>query len=180
MKISEKELVANFKSFLFSKELVIENLSHFDGDNDSRLADIHLVIDVNNWQLSSFSKIYIEAKTHHTKDSANTINKIFGQLLKETGKRTIDPENECYGILFPSESSTWIDGKGKTENRPGGLNYYRKGFSRINEKIFKKYGKLVGVKYVFCFSSSDKKLDIYEWDNFLDINVAATQSLTIA
>ena len=101
----------------------------------------------------------------------------FGQILKETGKRKLKPTCECYAVLFPSECAEWIDDKGVTHKRPDGVSYYRQGFSRIDEEMFKKFGQLVGLKYVFSFSSVDKKLDIYEWDSFPNKNSKPIQSL---
>ena len=167
MKISEDELVNNLREFLISENLVDEENSHFDGDDDTR-ADVELVLDSDRWHSIEFDKIYVEAKSHHSTDSQNTINKIFGQLLKETGKRTIDRGTECLAILFPSENAQWIDSKQKTVTRIPGVDYYRRGFSRINSNVFIDFGVLVGAKYILSYSTSTKALEIYEWATFLD------------
>jgi len=44
----------------------------------------------------------IEAKTNDSSDAHNTVHKIFGELLKETGKEN---RNNCkYGILIPGST----------------------------------------------------------------------------
>lgn len=136
MKIEESELIEHFKSFLINEKLIDNNNSHFDGDNAER-ADVEITIaSPEKWRIGQNTRLYIEAKSHHSSDSQNTINKIFGQLLKETGKRELK-ENECLAILFPMESAEWINNKKKTETRVSGEEYYRRGFSRIYPSPFK-------------------------------------------
>lgn len=177
MKISEADLVNNLKEFLISEGLVHKEKSHFDGDDDNR-ADVELALESDVWTTIGLSKIYVEAKSHHSTDSQNTINKIFGQLLKETGKRHIDKGSECLAILFPAESARWIDNKKNNITRISGVDYYRRGFSRIDGQTFIDFGVLVGAKYILSYSSEFKILDIYDWASFLDSNVQPTISLT--
>jgi hypothetical protein len=179
VKISEVELVNNFRTFLISESLVNEKNSHFDGDDENR-ADVELVLDSERWSGIDFKKIYIEAKSHHSTDSQNTINKIFGQLLKETGKRSLDSQTECLAILFPSESAQWIDNKNKPVTKIIGVDYYRRGFSRINQKSFIDFGELVGAKYILSYNTDKKKLDIFKWATFLDSNVSPILSLQLS
>lgn len=77
--------------------------------------------------------------------------------MKETGKRTINRKSECLAILFPSESAVWIGNNGKAVTRIGGVDYYRRGFLRINSQIFADFGELVGDKYIFSYSKDQKK-----------------------
>ena len=177
MKISEDDLVSSVQEFLLSENLIDTAASHFDGDDESR-ADVELVFASKRWHGIAFEKLYIEAKSHHSTDSQNTINKIFGQLLKETGKRTIDRDTECLAILFPSESAQWIDNNKKTVTRISGVDYYRRGFSRINPQSFVGFGELVGVRYVLSFNSNQKTLDVFEWASFLDSSAAPILRLT--
>ncbi|CAJ1906443.1 hypothetical protein [Aeromonas veronii] len=175
-KISEKDLTRNLRVFLESEHLIDTATSHFNGDDEEK-SDIELVLISTLWRGVNSKKLYIEAKSHHSKDSQNTINKIFGQLLKETGKRTLDKNRECLAILFPSESAKWIDNKGKTETRIDGIEYYRRGFSRINSQVFISFGELVGAKYILSFNSSLNELYVFEWRTFLESN--STPILTI-
>lgn len=177
MRILENELVNSLKEFLISEALVHEDKSHFDGDNDDK-ADVELVLVSERWSSIEFNKIYIEAKSHHSTDSQNTINKIFGQLLKETGKRSIDRSNECLAIVFPAENAEWIDNKKNRVTKISGVDYYRRGFSRINPNVFKDFGVLVGAEYIISYSTCSKVLDIYKWATFLDSNVLPVISLT--
>lgn len=177
MKISEDDLIIGLRKFLMSESLIDETTSHFDGD-DERRSDIELVLASDKWPGIDFKKLYIEAKSHHSEDSQNTINKIFGQLLKETGKRSIDPNTECLAILFPSESAQWINNRNQPVNRISGVDYYRRGFSRINPLSFVGFGNLVCAKYVLSFSSNPIMLDIFEWETFLDSSSTPILSLT--
>ena len=168
MKITENQLIENFQNFLISNDLVEKDKCHFSGDDDEH-SDVELTLKLNeSWEEIRNEKIFFEVKSHHSKDSQNTINKVFGQLLKETGKRKLDEEKECLAILFPSESGKWTDSKGMETTKIEGEKYYRRGFSRINKEVFINFGTLVNVKYIFIFSSSAQILNVFEWENFLN------------
>ena len=138
MRISEKLLVDNFCDFLIQQDLVCTDDCHFGPDN-ANLADLELTLKQDRWQPVDISNhLLIEAKSHHSKDSPNTINKIFGQLLKETGKpvHTSTRRHEAsFGVLFPAESVEW-NSNGKTIRRPSGNQYYGNGFRRINRDAY--------------------------------------------
>lgn len=171
MKISEKELIDGFGRFLIDQDLIDWNGSHFAGDS-SQNADVVLSLQPGKWPGVGVEKIYIEAKSHHSEDSQNTINKIFGQLLKETGKRKFDREKECLAVLFPYERGEW-EGRGKKiVKRIKGEDYYRRGFSRIEKQVFISFGELVGAKYILSFCSTSSSLRIFEWSNFLGDDVS--------
>ena len=85
MKISENDLISAFAAFLLEGSFVNGNDSHFEGDSDES-ADIELALEKSKWPKEFPDYLLLEAKSHHSKDSPNTINKVFGQLLKETGK----------------------------------------------------------------------------------------------
>jgi hypothetical protein len=170
MKISEKKLISEFKSFLQLNNLVF-NQSHFGPDDETK-ADVELALNAEKWPDDFPEWLIIEAKSHHSKDSPNTINKIFGQLLKETGKRTDGTDRSlrsyCLGILFPSESAKWNDSTGRRVSRPGGEEYYRAGFKRIKEQTYIDFGHLVNAKYILSFSSDRKLLRVFDWKEFLN------------
>ncbi|UZM95845.1 hypothetical protein [Pseudomonas putida] len=170
MKISEKELIDGFGRFLIDQDLIDRGNSHFAGDN-SQNADVVLSLRSGKWPGMGVEKIYIEAKSHHSEDSQNTINKIFGQLLKETGKRKFDREKECLAVLFPYERGEWEGRDKKIVRRIEGEDYYRRGFSRIEKQIFVKFGELVGAKYILSFCSTSSSLRIFEWSDFLSDDV---------
>lgn len=166
MKISESDLVSKFAEFLQQGKFVSE-ASHFDGDNKDR-ADIELHLVQEKWPKDFPGCLIIEAKSHHSTDAPNTINKIFGQLLKETGKsRSLRAErNHAFAILFPAEAGEWIDKKKKNIKMPEGVAYYREGFSRIFPDTYKAFGTLVNAKYVLAFSQTKAELEVYEWAGF--------------
>lgn len=73
----------------------------------------------------------IEAKSHDSGDRYNTVHKIYGELLKETGR--VNRNNCCYGILIPSSS----------------VNFYSRAFQFIQRDRFLKFGQLIPVDCVF-------------------------------
>lgn len=176
MKIAEAELIDSFGKFLIDQDLIDFDNSHFGGDDDLN-ADVTLALKPAKWPGIQLEKFHIEAKSHHSADSQNTINKIFGQLLKETGKRTLDVEKECLAILFPYESGAWT-ANNKTVTRIEGEAYYRRGFARINKQVFIEFGKLVGAKYILSFSTTSNTLRVFEWKSFLDEDFSPIMSIT--
>ncbi|WP_156480502.1 hypothetical protein [Aquipseudomonas alcaligenes] len=177
VKISEVELIESFGKFLINQDLIDYENSHFSGD-DNHNADVALSLKPGKWPGIQVDKLHIEVKSHHSEDSQNTINKIFGQLLKETGKRSLDKEKECLAILFPYERGAWPGRNNKTVTRIEGEAYYRRGFSRIDKQTFVKFGDLVGAKYILSFSTASNTLNVFEWKNFLDEEFSPMISLT--
>lgn len=166
MKISEKELVQKLASFLRRNELV-EQECHFDGDDEGR-ADIELCLSAPKWPADFPEWLFIEAKSHHSTDAPNTINKIFGQLLKETGKNASDRAKKKYAlaVVFPSEKGEWESKGGSKQKTLSGEDYYRQGFSRIDPRAYSGFGELVNVKYVMSFSSTEQCLRVFDWVGF--------------
>jgi RNA recognition motif-containing protein len=94
----------------------------------------------------------IEAKSDNSKDRHNTVHKIFGELLKETGR---DNRNNCrYAILIPSDS----------------IQFYSQAFRSINRNKFIDFGHLIPVDYVF--TSDEKAINQVPWEQFYDVNQA--------
>ena len=168
-RVTEDQLVERFCEFASAQQLIHVADSHFGPDNRF-LADIELALIRDRWPAGIANHLLIEAKSHHSKDSANTINKIFGQLLKETGKPiTNAPRRASYdlGILIPQDAGEWTSGE--TQHRRGfGVTYYQAGFRRINREPFKRFGEIVNAKYVLAFSVQWQQLDIYTWCGFYD------------
>lgn len=164
----EAQLIDSLRLFLEKKNLINASESHFGRDNDER-ADIELVLNRAMWPVGMPTKILLEAKSNHSTDSANTINKLFGQLLKETGKVSRDAwtsSSFCLGVLIPSDPGEWETLKGKKKKAGSGLDYYREGFSRIPRHIFDAFGGLVNARYVFSYSESLKSLSVFTWSGF--------------
>jgi hypothetical protein len=79
----------------------------------------------------------IEAKSYDSKDRHNAIHKLFGELLKETG-RNRSGSNLQYGVLLPAE----------------GLEFFGKGFAAVPKKKFVAFGALIPVSKVFYVEES--------------------------
>lgn len=90
----------------------------------------------------------IEAKSHESKDRHNTVHKIFGELLKETGRTN---RSEChYAILIPKSA----------------ISFYSKAFQSINKKKFIMFGKLIPISTVF--TCDDNGIDELSWESLYD------------
>lgn len=78
----------------------------------------------------------IEAKSNVSSDAHNTVHKIFGELLKETGRTS----RNCFkhAVLIPENSKK----------------FYSRLFQSINREKFIGFGKLIPIDTVFTFGSS--------------------------
>lgn len=79
----------------------------------------------------------IEAKSYVSKDRHNAIHKLFGELLKETG-RNRSGINLQYGVLLPAE----------------GLEFFGKGFAAVPRKKFVAFGALIPISKIFYVEGS--------------------------
>jgi len=127
----EQNLINGFVESLYShneEELRIEILHN--GNCKSRtFADIEFTA-------KSGQRWAIEAKSNDSKDAHNTVHKIFGELLKETGR---DNRGQCsIGILIPGNS----------------LSFYSRLFQSINRQKFVEFGELIPVHSVFTYGLS--------------------------
>lgn len=90
----------------------------------------------------------VEAKSNNSSDKYNTVHKIFGELLKETGRR--NRENCLYGVLLPEFA----------------LEFYSRAFQSIAKDKFMGFGELIPIDTVFiCGTSGVRKiswLELYE------------------
>ena len=111
-KKSEQELVEEFQRFLSTHGYIRQAECHFAGDSDV-LADVELALDGPRWPSGMPDYLLLEAKSHHSEDSPNTINKAFGQLLKEANKNTAKRAQRphCLGLLIPVDGAQWLNGK---------------------------------------------------------------------
>lgn len=78
----------------------------------------------------------IEAKSHDSKDKHNTVHKIFGELLKETGRS--DRAACKFAVLIPEDA----------------VHFYSRAFQSIAREKFLGFGKLVPVESVFTFGAA--------------------------
>lgn len=129
------------------------------GNDNASCSDIEYLSNGNEY-------LIIEAKSHESKDAYNTRHKIFGQLLKEHGKKSQSRQEHsasiALGILIPKDKTT----SGKSNTKKSGYDFYREGYSDIPEPMFSGFGELAKVKYVFVCSIKDKAIDIYSWAGF--------------
>jgi hypothetical protein len=166
-KTSEKDLLNEVRRFLSAQGCIRQDECHFNGDSNE-LADVELALEARRWPAEMPGHLILEAKSHHSKDSPNTINKAFGQLLKEANKSTVmrSQREHCLGLLIPIDGATWIDSKNKRVNRTSGIQYYRAGFQRIDASVFAGFGRLVNARYVLAFSVHEQYLAVFGWDAF--------------
>jgi len=76
----------------------------------------------------------IEAKSDDSKDKHNTVHKIFGELLKETGRTN---RSDCrHAILIPDSAVV----------------FYSRAFQSIDRQKFLGFGKLIPIDTVFTSS----------------------------
>jgi len=74
----------------------------------------------------------VEAKTHESQDRHNTAHKLFGELLKETGRgRDGQPQ---FAVLIPTTA----------------IDFYSEKFQAIDRRKFIDFGKLIPVRTVFA------------------------------
>jgi len=81
----------------------------------------------------------IEAKSNDSKDKHNTVHKIFGELLKETGRTNRD---KCrHAVLIPESA----------------VGFYSRAFQSIDREKFLGFGALIPIETVFLSSPSGVK-----------------------
>ena len=93
----------------------------------------------------------IEAKSNESSDAPNTVHKIFGELLKETGRE--NRSDFKIALLIPE----------------GSKEYYSKAFQAIKKEKFIKFGELIPVEIVFTFGASG--VDTISWEALYDYYV---------
>jgi hypothetical protein len=90
----------------------------------------------------------IEAKSNDSDDAHNTVHKIFGELLKETGKENRD---KCkFGLLIPGNAKE----------------FYSRLFQEIRKDKYIGFGKLIPIENVFLCGSSG--VTIVNWEGLYD------------
>ncbi|PSW08300.1 hypothetical protein C9J01_24325 [Photobacterium rosenbergii] len=90
----------------------------------------------------------IEAKSNDSKDAHNSVHKIFGELLKETGRNEI--QERSIGILIPLDA----------------IAFYSRLFQAIDRDKFIRFGTLIPVKSVFAYG--DAELKMMSWPELYD------------
>ncbi|RTK99796.1 MAG: hypothetical protein EKK57_08710 [Proteobacteria bacterium] len=133
----ESELVDNFKTIL--KQMNVVEEVHLNCKSKTS-ADI---------EFNDFLGDYfvIEAKVSTTKDKHNNIHKIFGELLKETGRPRTNIPNIRYAILIDNDE------------------FFSNGFNKICKEKYLGFGKLIPIKDIFILK--EEKLLHCKWNEFL-------------
>ncbi len=155
----EAPLIECFHSIIEQDEVFgIDKKVNFGSDTNAS-ADVEYL--AKNGEL-----IILEAKSHESKDAYNTRHKIFGQLLKEHGKKNEYREkysdNLAYGILIPEDKPSSV----KSNTKKKGIDFYREGYAVIPEELYIKFGMLVNSKYVFVCSINNQSVKVFSWAGF--------------
>lgn len=138
------------------QDLIDQFLRHLDAhvDEDLRVAKI---INKNcrsktyaDVEFESATKLHwvIEAKSDDSKDRHNTVHKIFGELLKETGRSSRD--NCRNAILIPSNA----------------VQFYSRAFQSIHREKFLAFGELIPIDTVF--TSNETGVGQISWEALYD------------
>jgi hypothetical protein len=139
----EQDLISEFVSSLKShadESICIDSLYN-DNCKSRKFADIEFMS-------KSGQRWAIEAKSNDSKDAHNSVHKIFGELLKETGR---DYRDECLiGILIPEDS----------------MSFYSRLFQSINREKFIQFGNLIPIESVFTYGVSD--VGKISWEDLYD------------
>ena len=147
-----KEVIENDQRFGIKREINI-------GSDSAICSDIEYISNNDEY-------LIIEAKSHESKDAYNTRHKIFGQLLKEHGKKSLERDKHKSGmvlaVLVPKDKPA----SGKSNTKKTGYDFYRDGYLHIPEDLFEKFGKLVKAKYFFVCSIEKRCVDVYTWGGF--------------
>lgn len=128
----EKKLINQFVKCLYNKrdkDLCIELLLN-NNCKSRTFADVEFISKTNvHW--------VIEAKSNESSDRYNTVHKVFGDLLKETGRP--NRKNCRYAILLPKSA----------------LEFYSKSFQSIAKDKFVGFSKLIPINTVFLCGQSE-------------------------
>ncbi|WP_105172172.1 hypothetical protein [Pseudoalteromonas sp. T1lg24] len=139
----EQDLIEQFMAYLQGHEDDDLRISEVINQNckAKQFADVEFVsISNKHW--------VIEAKSDDSKDRHNTVHKIFGELLKETGR---DNRNNCrYAILIPGSS----------------VQFYSRAFQSINREKFIGFGDLIPVNCVF--TCNEHGISKMSWEALYD------------
>lgn len=139
----EQDLIDQFMNHLQNHESDDLRVSEVINQNckAKKFADVEFM---------SVSKLHwvIEAKSDDSNDRYNTVHKIFGELLKETGRD--DRANCRHAILIPDNS----------------IQFYSRAFQSINRDKFIGFGRLIPVDCVFTCNTQG--INQISWEGLYD------------
>jgi len=140
------------------QDLIDEFVAHLQQHADDQLR-IAKIINSNckskkfaDVEFESETKLHwvIEAKSNDSEDKHNTVHKIFGELLKETGRT--NRSNCRHAILVPEAAVT----------------FYSRAFQSIHREKFLGFGILIPIDTVFTSSASG--VNQLTWESLYDAN----------
>lgn len=142
-KTPEQDLINDFVRYLRAHEDQSIRIAELFNDNckSKRLADVE-------FESADQVRWVIEAKSNDSKDKHNTVHKIFGELLKETGRT--NRSNCRHAVLIPQSSIT----------------FYSRAFQSIAREKFLGFGALIPIDTVFtCGPDGVERLT---WEGLYD------------
>lgn len=147
----------NYEQQLIEEYLKISNLKNIEVINKNCKSKKHS--DLEYIDKSEQYHWRIEAKSHMSKDAYNAVHKIFGELLKETGRPPISDKKIKYGIL--------LDGSYCSDKKITGKEFFRKYFRHIEIEKYKKFGLLIPVDVVIVCDPKRNKVENFTWNQFI-------------
>lgn len=100
--------------------------------------------------------LVVEAKSHHSEDRHNGAHKLFGELLKESGRRRETKSPIVYAIALTGDPYAGTRG----------VDFYRGKFAEIDSDVFCAFGVLANCKYVFVAFERPQRVEVYSWTGF--------------
>ena len=149
------------------QDLINEFIGHLENQNDDQIR-IDRVINKNckskrfaDVEFESKAKVHwvIEAKSNDSKDAPNTVHKIFGELLKETGRT--NRANCRQAILIPESA----------------VQFYSRAFQSIDRKKYIAFGKLIPIDTVF--TSCSIRVRKITWKSLYDVYKHGSDSISV-
>jgi len=102
----------------------------------------------------------IEAKSHMSKDAYNAVHKIFGELLKDTGRPSDESRTVKHGVL--------LDGRYSENVRKGGEAFFREYFQYIAREKYQGFGLLIPVETIIVYNLTNDPCS-FKWDQFIGV-----------
>ncbi len=149
------------------QDLIDEFVAHLEKQNDNQIC-IEKLINKNckskrfaDVEFESKAKVHwvIEAKSNDSKDAPNTVHKIFGELLKETGRT--NRANCRQAILIPESA----------------VQFYSRAFQSIDREKYIAFGELMPIDTVF--TSCSTRVRKITWKSLYDVYKHGSDSISV-
>lgn len=149
----EQELITAFVAALrdHPDETVRIAVVHNENCKSKKFADVE-------FESVSGLRWVVEAKSHDSGDKHNTVHKIFGEVLKETGRTN---RQDCrHAVLIPQS----------------GVQFYSRAFQCIDRDKFIGFGKLIPMDTVFTYG--DSGVAQVTWETLYDAHVPSPKPVS--